>query len=114
MKSSTTEARPDAGSKTRSPLATGASVGATANDATRGPAIAASTDSTATVDDECAAQQSESLGADGARWQVERVVAAGQATAAHMAAAEIDIANTVSATQAPNGERLIVPILSIR
>jgi hypothetical protein len=31
-----------------------------------------------------------------------------------MAAAEIDTANTVSATQAPNGERLIVPILSIR
>ena len=114
MKRSTTGARPDGGSKTRSPLATGASAGATANDATRGPAIAASTDSTATLDEECAAQQSESLGADGAGWQVERVAAAGQATAAHMAAAEIDTANTVSATQAPARERLIATILSIR
>lgn len=113
MKRSTTGPRPAGGSKTRSPVAAGASTGATANDATRGPATAIGADSTARVAAECAEQQSESRGADGAGWQVERVAAVGHATAAHQATAEIDTANTVSATQAPTRDRLIGLILSI-
>jgi hypothetical protein len=114
VKRSTTGARTDVGSKTWAADPTGATSGATARDARRGPATAATSELTATVDEACTEQQSESLGPEGAGWQVERVAAAGQATVAHQAAAEIDTAITVSATKAPARERLMAFILSIR